>query len=77
MSLTVKCSCGSKVEAPPEAAEKRLNCPNCGSVIFFVAVGEKGTDEIETYGFASNSNEDAGDPLDVAPDGPDASSAPC
>src|SRR5690349_13998009 len=77
MSLTVKCSCGINVPAPPESAEKRVNCPNCGSVIFFAVVGAKGEEEIETYGFASDSEESAGDPLDVAPDGPDASSAPC
>lgn len=77
MSLTIKCSCGSNVEAPADAVEKRINCPNCGSVIFFVRVGAKGPDEVETYGFASDSDGESGDPLDVAPDGPDASSAPC
>jgi DNA-directed RNA polymerase subunit RPC12/RpoP len=51
MPLTVTCQCGKKVEASHDPEETRINCPNCGAVIFLMGLSEGG-DVPETYGIA-------------------------
>lgn len=37
MVTTVTCHCGTKFDKELDSKERRLNCPNCGSVIFLTA----------------------------------------
>lgn len=53
MPLTVTCQCGTKVEASPDPEATRINCPNCGAVIFLMGLSEGG-DVPETYGIAAS-----------------------
>ncbi|HTI50003.1 MAG TPA: HEAT repeat domain-containing protein [Planctomycetaceae bacterium] len=53
MPLTVTCQCGTKVEASQDPEEKRVNCPNCGAVIFLMGLSEAG-DVPDTYGIAAS-----------------------
>lgn len=52
MTVTLTCHCGSKVEAKEDAPERRVNCPNCGSVIFLGGLGGAGADD--TYGISGD-----------------------
>lgn len=48
-ATTMTCHCGTKFEPPAEIKERRVNCPNCGSVIFLAAV-KSADDGDEAYG---------------------------
>src|SRR5262245_50258740 len=56
MSRTITCHCGTKVAVPDDLPERRINCTNCGGVIFLVgaASSEAGTVEApEAYAVAA------------------------
>ena len=52
MPEIVTCACGHKFEAPPDLAERRVNCTSCNAVIFLVAVKAPNSEseEPDTYG---------------------------
>jgi HEAT repeat protein len=66
MPLTVNCQCGTKIEAPDDGSATRVNCPNCGAVIFLMGLSETG-DVPDTYGIAGG---EEFEPADVAPPPP-------
>lgn len=66
MPLTVNCQCGTRVEAPDDGSATRVNCPNCGAVIFLMGLSESG-DVPDTYGIAGG---EVYEPADVAPPPP-------
>lgn len=54
MSTTVTCHCGTKFEPPGNSAERRVNCPSCGSVIFLAAPPSGDDAQGETYGISDS-----------------------
>ncbi len=70
MPLVLNCACGTKIEAKEDAAERRVNCPTCGSVIFFPAPAG-GDGEEETYGLAASDAPEESDSVATSAGGMD------
>ncbi|MBS0263124.1 MAG: HEAT repeat domain-containing protein [Planctomycetes bacterium] len=56
-SLT--CHCGTKFQPPAERKERRVNCPNCGAVIFLATPKDDADDDEEIYGIKNSDDEPA------------------
>ena len=59
-ATSLTCHCGTKFEPPAELKERRVNCPNCGSVIFLAAAKTaEDEDDGDEYGIKSPVEEPA------------------